>query len=204
VSLFLKQHGAAGIARRAHKLVTLRSLDRNEVLLLSFYFESHWYYPRTKASNNATSTRWQSWAFIIGLVYPDSSIWMGTKSTVQMYVVGRDIVNRLMRSGTPLLPSLYGHCSRSVGKPAPCYCDSGSSHLLGSTRVQLIVSGTLAFNFELKSLQTRRTCCSTVLYTSMIERSNKVLVRHCRWPASGTMQQRFAIPSPKMKRSKYK
>ncbi len=31
-----EQHGAAGIARRAHKMVTLRSLDRNEVLLLFF------------------------------------------------------------------------------------------------------------------------------------------------------------------------
>ena len=30
----VEQHGAAGIARRAHKMVTLRSLDRNEVLLL--------------------------------------------------------------------------------------------------------------------------------------------------------------------------
>ena len=32
-----EQHGAAGIARRAHNMVTLRSLDRNEVLLLSFF-----------------------------------------------------------------------------------------------------------------------------------------------------------------------
>ena len=32
----IKQHGAAGIARRAHNMVTLRSLDRNEVLLLFF------------------------------------------------------------------------------------------------------------------------------------------------------------------------
>ena len=31
-----EQHGAAGIARRAHNMVTLRSLDRNEVLLHSF------------------------------------------------------------------------------------------------------------------------------------------------------------------------
>jgi hypothetical protein len=30
----IKQHGAAGIARRAHNCGTLRSLDRNEVLLL--------------------------------------------------------------------------------------------------------------------------------------------------------------------------
>jgi len=36
-----KQHGAAGIARRAHKMATLRSLDRNEVLLLFIFYELH-------------------------------------------------------------------------------------------------------------------------------------------------------------------
>ena len=35
--LTTKQHGAAGIARRAHKMATLRSLDRNEVLLLFIF-----------------------------------------------------------------------------------------------------------------------------------------------------------------------
>ena len=36
-----KQHGAAGIARRAHKMATLRSLDRNEVLLLFIFAKPH-------------------------------------------------------------------------------------------------------------------------------------------------------------------
>ena len=127
--------------------------------------------PSNKSILMATSTMWQSWAFI-GLVCPDSSI---------------------MRSGTPLLRSLYySQCrqARTVLRSRSQDRDAGSS--------QLIVSGTLDFNFQLKSLQTRHTCYRTVYYRTIKQSPDQALA--CQWHHA----QRFPFPSPKMKRSKYK